>query len=135
MCLKMNLLLDTHTLLWCIENHPALSERTLLLIDDPSNNVFVSVVSFYEVAIKVNIGKMKLGKSIKEFYQQTIAAKIEVLPIASNYLETFAKLPLFPNHKDPFDRLIIATAVTEKVPIITADNKFEMYSEIIEIVW
>ena len=131
----MNLLLDTHSLLWCIENHPALSNKALLLIDDPKNNVFVSMVSFYEVAIKVNIGKMRLGKSIEEFYRQTIAANIEVLPISPNYLTAFADLPLFANHKDPFDRLIIATALTEKVAVITADNKFNLYNELITIIW
>jgi len=131
----MNLLLDTHSLLWCIENHPALSNTALLLIDNPKNNVFVSIISFYEVAIKVNIGKMKLGKSIEEFYSQTQAANITILPISPNYLTTFACLPLFPNHKDPFDRFIIATAITEKVPILTTDTKFNFYKELVSIIW
>ena len=131
----MNLLLDTHTLLWCIENHPALSAKALLLIDDPHNNVFVSMVSFYEVAIKVNIGKMKLGKSIEEFYRETILAKIEVLPITPTYLTALSNLPFFPNHKDPFDRLIIATALTDNLSIISADNKFSLYNELIDLIW
>ncbi len=131
----MNLLLDTHTLLWCTENHPALSDNALLLIDDPTNNIFVSMVSFYEVAIKLNIGKMRLGKTIEAFYSQTLAAKIEVLPISPSYLATFANLPLFPNHKDPFDRLIIATALTDNLSIITADAKFSLYTELVTLVW
>lgn len=131
----MNLLLDTHTLLWCIENHPALSEKALLLIDNPNNNIFVSMVSFYEVAIKVNIGKLKLGKTIEAFYAQTIVAQIEVLPVSSTYLTALCSLPLFPNHKDPFDRLIIATALTDNLAIISADNKFSLYNELVTIVW
>ena len=131
----MNLLLDTHTLLWCIENHPDLSKKALLLIDDLNNDIFVSMVSFYEVAIKVNIGKMKLGKTIEAFYRQTIIAKIEVLPISPIHLNALSSLPLFPNHKDPFDRLIIATALTENLPIISADNKFALYKELVDIVW
>lgn len=93
------------------------------------------MVSFYEVAIKVSIGKMKLGKTIEKFYQQTLAANIEVLPISPKYLETFANLPLFPNHKDPFDRLIIATALTDNLSIITTDAKFSLYKELVDIVW
>ena len=93
------------------------------------------MVSFYEVAIKVNIGKMKLGKTIQTFYNETIAAKIEVLPISPSYLETFANLPLFPNHKDPFDRLIIATAITDNLSIITTDTKFSLYNNLVTVLW
>ena len=131
----MKLLLDTHTLIWSTEAAPSLSKKAILLIKDPANNIFVSMVSFYEVAIKVNIGKMKLVKTIEEFYRQTIAANIEVLPIAPNYLEVFSTLQLFPNHKDPFDRLIIATALSENIAIITADTKFTLYKELVTIVW
>jgi len=131
----MNLLLDTHTLIWSTEAAPSLSKKATLLIKDPTNNIFVSMVSFYEVAIKVSIGKMKLGKTIEKFYQQTLAANIEVLPISPKYLETFANLPLFPNHKDPFDRLIIATALTDNLSIITTDAKFSLYKELVDIVW
>ena len=93
------------------------------------------MVSFYEVAIKVNIGKMKLGKTIEAFYTQTIVAQIEVLPVSSTYLTALSNLPLFPNHKDPFDRLIIATALTDNLAIISADNKFSLYNELVTIVW
>ena len=131
----MRLLIDTHTLFWYTEADSLLSKNALRLIDDPSNKIFVSMVTFYEAAIKINIGKLQLGKSIQEFYQQTVVANIEVLPISPNYLAAFAELPSFANHKDPFDRLIIATALSENVAIITADTKFGLYEELVSIIW
>jgi len=131
----MNLLLDTHALIWNAKEDSLLPASIKAIIDDPANRVYVSMVSFYEVAIKMNIGKLGIVKSILQFHLDTIAVKIEVLPISPKYLETFAHLPLFPNYKDPFDRLIIATALTDNLSIITADNKFALYKEIVEIVW
>jgi len=131
----MNLLIDSHTLLWFTEGDSSLSDKALDLLNNPENSVFVSMVTFYEFALKVNIGKLKLGKTIKEFYKQTIKAKIEVLPINSIYLSTLSNLPQFPNHKDPFDRLIIATAITDKLTIVSIDSKFELYKELVTIIW
>ena len=121
----MKLLLDTHVLIWLGKSIDLLpSAATIAIIKDPSNEVFVSMVTFYEVAIKMNIGKLSIGKSVLQFYQDALANNIKVLPISPSYLATLSSLPLIPDHKDPFDRLIIATALTEKVAVITADNKF-----------
>ena len=94
----MNLLIDSHTLLWFTEGDSSLSDKALDLLNNPENRIFVSMVTFYEFALKVNIGKLMLGKTIKEFYNQTIKAKIEVLPINAIYLSTLSNLPQYPNH-------------------------------------
>lgn len=131
----MNLLLDTHALIWNAKEDQLLTATIKSIIDNPSNRIYVSIVSFYELAIKMNIGKLGIGKSLLQFYMDTMSVKIEVLPIAPKYLEAFVNLPLFPNHKDPFDRLIIATALTDNLAIISADNKFSLYNELVTILW
>ena len=88
-----------------------------------------------KIAQIISFAFLKLGKTINEFYKQTIKAKIEVLPINSIYLSTLSNLPQFPNHKDPFDRLIIATAITDKLSIVSIDSKFELYKELVTIIW
>ena len=131
----MKLLLDTHVLIWLGTSSNLLPPATTAIINNPANEIFVSMVTIYEVAIKMNIGKLKIGKSVLRFYQDAVADNIEILPISPTYLATFANLPLFPNHKDPFDRLIIATALTDNLSIITADAKFSLYKDLVTLVW
>lgn len=129
----MKLLLDTHILIWLGKSTDLLPASTAALISNPENEVFVSMVSFYEVAIKINIGKLTIGKSVLQFYQDALTDNIKILPISPTYLAALSSLPFFPNHKDPFDRLIIATALTDNLSIISADNKFGLYNHLVTI--
>ena len=131
----MNLLLDTHALLWYIEGNSSLSTKAIHLIDNPLNDVFVSMTSFYEMAVKLRIGKLKLSKTFGDYFHDTISHDILVLPISENYLSQYDNVPLMPAHRDPFDRLIIATAIAERLDIVTMDKQFDNYKGLINIVW
>jgi len=131
----MNILLDTHSLIWYTEENLLLSALSVALITNPNNNIFVSIVSFYEIAIKLNLGKLKTENTIDYFFVEIIKKKIAVLPITHKYLSRYVSLPLFADHKDPFDKLIIATAMEEQLTVITTDKKFILYNELVDIIW
>lgn len=131
----MRLLLDTHALIWFIEGDNSLSYVSLTFIEDPENRIFVSMTTFYEMAIKLKLGKLDLTTSLEDFYQKTIAQKITVLPISENHVFEYQNVPFITEHKDPFDRIIIATAMYEKLDIITIDEKFQNYKSLVNIIW
>jgi PIN domain nuclease of toxin-antitoxin system len=131
----MKILLDTHTLLWFIEGDNHLSQNAKKLIENPDNEVYVSLISFFEMSIKLKIGKLHLTKSLKDIHQDTIEAGIEIMNLRFNHLESYQSVPLFSEHRDPFDRILIATALQEQLSIITIDDKFENYKHIVDIIW
>jgi PIN domain nuclease of toxin-antitoxin system len=118
-------LLDTHVFLWLIQGDPQLSDRVRAIIADDDNQLNFSVVSIWEIAIKLNIGKLKIEHSIEDIYQLLAQLKIEILPIQRSDLDRYLKLPL--HHRDPFDRLIIAQAIDRELILISADGSFEPY--------
>ena len=131
----MKYLLDTHALLWMLENDPSLSLIARQEIENLENKCYVSMASLYEIAIKKNIGKLDTPHTIETFAKEINTVGLILLPIEVAHLETYLSLPQFDNHKDPFDRLIIATSRTEKFAIISIDEKFKLYQDIIGIVW
>ena len=124
----MKYLLDTHTILWFL-NGEKLTEKTKELIINGEN--YISVVSLWEVAIKMNIGKYKFNGGFSAFRELVRNNGINVLPINDEYMKYLFELPLI--HRDPFDRLIIATSLIEKLPVITADEDIQKYN--ISWVW
>ena len=126
-------LLDTHVFLWLIKGNPQLSDsaqrrlrqRVRAIIADDTNQLNFSVVSIWEIAIKLNIGKLKIEHSIEDIYQLLAQLKIEVLPIDRLDLDKYLTLPL--HHRDPFDRLIISQAIERELILISADGSFEPY--------
>jgi len=127
----MNYLADTHTLIWYLEGNPKLSEKAENTIKDDNNNVYVSVVSFWEMAIKSSVGKLKLPESLHSIIQKTKNFDIDILQLHTDYILKIETLPF--HHKDPFDRMIITTAITEQLPIISIDEKFDKYK--VERIW
>lgn len=122
----MTALLDTHTILWFWWDDPRLSASALNLIRDPTNRKLVSSGSVWEVAIKVSLGKLDVGGSFGGLFpQQMHRTNFEWLPISDDHLAVVATLPF--HHKDPFDRLLIAQSLCEKIPIISADAVFDDY--------
>lgn len=123
----MKLLLDTHTFLWFIEGNSKLSLTARLLIDDLANNKFVSVVSLWEIAIKFGLGRLTLSDKFEALFpNQIIINGFEQLAIENNHLYEFIKLPR--HHSDPFDRLLIAQTISERMSIISIDVAFDKYS-------
>ncbi len=122
----MRLLLDTHAFLWFIEGDPNLSSTARSLIEDEGNQRFLSTASLWEMSIKVSIGKLTLTMSFTELLAQHIYGNaVELLSIQAPHLDELTKLPF--HHKDPFDRLILAQAITEKMAVISQDDLFENY--------
>lgn len=130
----MKLLLDTHSLIWFLENNPKLSSKAKLLIEDLANDVFVHAVSWFEIAIKIKIGKLALPDPMDVVFTKACANQVETIGIKPEQLATYQNLPLFDTHRDPFDRLIIATAVNEDMNIVSNDPKFLMYTSA-SILW
>ncbi|MBI5846014.1 MAG: type II toxin-antitoxin system VapC family toxin [Deltaproteobacteria bacterium] len=122
----MNLLLDTHTLLWFILDDPRLSanaKETVISTDGP---VFISPASFWETAIKISLGKYALPVPFKDFWEEQLTANdFSLLPISMAHCARVAILPFY--HRDPFDRLIIAQALADDIAIVGKDNMFDSY--------
>ena len=122
----MKLLLDTHTFLWFVTSDPQLSEAALDLIADPTNEVLVSPATYWEVAIKVSIGKYPLTVPFETFFQEGIdGSDMAILPIRVHHAAVLSSLPI--HHKDPFDRMIISQSIAEQIPVVSADAAFDAY--------
>jgi len=121
----MRYLIDTHTFLWFIDDSPQLSVDVKNLLESETD-IILSVASLWEIAIKVSIGKLRLPDAYDKFIPDQVAANdIEVLPISLGHLSVVATLPF--HHRDPFDRLIIAQGMVEKMEIISVDGVFDAY--------
>jgi PIN domain nuclease of toxin-antitoxin system len=121
----MTLLLDTHTFLWFVNDSPELSQTASDLLES-EKDLFVSVASLWEIAIKVNLKKLTLSKRYEQFIPQQLAINnIQTLNIELDHLIRYVNLPL--HHRDPFDRLIIAQAISANLAIVSIDNKFDFY--------
>ena len=122
----MKYLLDTHTLLWFLKGDKKLSDKARQLIDSPRNEKFISIVSLWEIAIKVSLGKLVLNKPFEKLFpEQLDFNRIEILDITVDCLIKLTTLPF--HHRDPFDRLIIAQTLVEGFPIIGTDTIFDAY--------
>lgn len=122
----MRLLLDTHTLLWFTVGDALLSSTALALINDAGNDKLVSPASYWEIAIKVSIGKLALHRSYEDFIDHAIRQNgFDILPVEPRHASRVAGLPF--HHKDPFDRLLIAQALTDDIAIVGADPLFDRY--------
>lgn len=124
-------LLDTHTLIWFIEGSNLLSEKARKEIESENAANFVSIASLWEIAIKVSLGKIELKSSFNQINNKLIENGFEILPIS--FEDTLMISSLTFHHTDPFDRIIIAQAVTNKMTIITKDGQFGSYSA--KIIW
>ena len=118
-------LLDTHVFLWLIQGDPQLSERAKSVISEDTNQLNFSVVSIWEIAIKLNIGKLTIEHSIEDIYTLLAQLKIEVLPIDRSDIDQYLTLPLY--HRDPFDRILIAQAIDRELILVSVDGSFELY--------
>jgi PIN domain nuclease of toxin-antitoxin system len=122
----VRLLLDTHTLLWFYLGDAQLSGRASALILDPGNSKVISPASYWEIAIKVSLGKYVLNEPYEDLIQHAIFDNgFDILPIVPRHTAVLTRLPF--HHKDPFDRLIIAQAQVEGIPVVGADAVFDQY--------
>ena len=120
----MTYLLDTHALIWFLENDPQLPQTTRNQIET-TPTIFVSIVSLWEIAIKTNIAKLTLSVPFNAIEANLIALGITQLPIAFADLEIYLSLPL--HHRDPFDRLLIAQAINYSLTLISQDTPMDAF--------
>ena len=122
----MRFLLDTHAFLWFIMGSANLSVDARVLIENPANERLLSVASLWEIAIKTSLGKLALSTPFDELIHAQLKLNgIDLLNINVDHLSTLTTLPF--HHRDPFDRLIIAQAIVEKLPVISLDGAFDAY--------
>ena len=126
-----NYLLDTHTLLWFLNGDDTLSKPAKDILKDVENTIFVSIASLWEIGIKISIGKLKLAYSLEEIVGNLQLQNIQVLAIQPFHIIKMTTLPF--HHRDPFDRIIIAQAITEKMKLISRDGEFEKYD--CDLIW
>ena len=122
----MRLLIDSHALIWFVDQHQQLSTVSHAAMSDPSNELLLSAGSIWEIAIKVGLGKLVLTQPYLLWMSQALSdLGITVLPVTVEYADAQANLPK--HHSDPFDRLIVAQAIIEKVSIVSADGRIDAY--------
>jgi len=125
----MKYLLDTHVVLWTAENSPLLSNKAKAAILDKYAEKYVSIVSMWEVAIKLGTHKLQLDGGLQDFFQMIDDNGFFTLQIEREYLQKMTDLSN--HHKDPFDRLLVATAIIEDMTIITVDENIQKY----DVLW
>lgn len=122
----MRFLLDTHTLFWYLEGDSKLSTTAQAVIQDSSHEILISPASFWEIAIKVSLGKWQLNRTYEELVE--IAFNLygfQILPILPKHTAHLIELPF--HHKDPFDRLLAAQSLVEGIGLVSADGVFDHY--------
>lgn len=127
----MKVLVDTHCWLWALSRPEALNAEAAALLGDDETEVVLSAASVWEIAIKSALGKLKVTATDDSVFDIIEQQQVTRLPILHSHARHVASLPA--HHSDPFDRLLIAQAQVENLPIVTADDQFLRYE--IEVVW
>ena len=128
-------LIDTQIIIWFLLEDSKLSSAIYDRLTDDKNTIFVSQVSLYEIAIKQKIGKFpELSEPMDKLIELIEKIDFRILSIKNKHIVAYDSIHLFDNHKDPFDRLIIATALSENLTIISADEKFKLYLPGIQLI-
>lgn len=117
-----NFLLDTQVFVWWMEENKRLPRNIKAIIDDPLNHVFISVVTPWEIIIKIKARKLKVPKNYAKFILNGL---FEIFPIQISHVLHLDKLPF--HHQDPFDRILISQALVENLTLITSDKKIWRY--------
>ncbi len=127
----MDLLLDTHALIWFMNGDHQLPDKSKHLMKDIGNKCYVSIASVWEIAIKISIGKLELNGGFDEISNVLYKNDFELLPLHFEHIRELLNLEF--HHRDPFDRIIISQGIVEKLPIITSDGIFRLYP--VETIW
>lgn len=128
----MNILLDSHALIWSLLKDHRLSPHARRIFRDPPGRLHFSMVSLWELSVKISIGKLRtIGSSVAYLRDECREYGIEIIPIRMEHILQAESLPL--HHRDPFDRLLIAQAIEENLAVLTDDAHFRHYP--VETVW
>jgi PIN domain nuclease of toxin-antitoxin system len=127
----MNLLIDTHAVIWFITEDSKLPLKTKKIIENTENNCFVSIATYWEIAIKHSLGRLNLDSELENIFRIIEKTGFEILPITTNQILINAGLPH--HHQDPFDRIIIAQAIQDDLKIVSKDGQFKNYQ--VSLIW
>ncbi|MEW6527324.1 MAG: type II toxin-antitoxin system VapC family toxin [Spirochaetota bacterium] len=132
----MNYLLDTHVFLWTLFNDELLSKNAVSIISNPENTVLVSLISFWEISLKYNVGKLSLkGIFPEELPLYAEMAGLEIMNVTPADVSSFYKLPVL-KHKDPFDRLIVWQCINNNICLVSKDSDLVEYKNYgLKIIW
>ena len=121
----MRLLLDTHAMLWLMSDDARLGPAAANLITDPENDVFVSIASLWDITIKSRIGKLRAD--VAAITDAIASAGLTLLDMKPSHLTTLHRLPIFADHRDPFDHLLIAQSLSERLTFVSNDRHAPRY--------
>jgi len=127
----MRVLLDTHALLWFLGGNSELSKQAKALIENQENEIYISIATFWEIAIKNSLGKLTLDISFAELKTEAIKNSFRILPITFEDTARLNKLPF--HHRDPFDRIIISQAKENNLMLVSCDDNFSSYD--VNVLW
>lgn len=133
----MKYLLDTHTFIWSFMCPDKLSKRVFSIISDANNTIYVSPITFWEIAIKHRLGKLNLGK-INPIHLPNIASEYDfsILPLDAYDYVTISNLPVKGDHQDPFDQMLVHNALRKNLILLSVDKKFKQYEkEGLQLIW
>jgi len=122
----VKLLLDTHTLIWAVDDPSKLGPQAVTALQDPANDLLLSAATIWKIAIKVGLGKLSLSMPYRQWMNQAITdLGMTVLPITVEYADV--QVNLAKHHGDPFDRLLVAQSQVENIHLVSADPIFDQY--------
>jgi len=127
---NVRVLLDTAALIYAVDSPEDLSRRATVVLQNPGNILEISAISVAEIAIKVGLGKLKVAADVLRRAVEELNAR--VLPYTAEHAYALFELPF--HHRDPFDRQIIAQALAEEIPVVTPDEKFQLYKRL-RVIW
>lgn len=129
-------LLDTHCLIWFQEDNPKIPKQVMDVIQNTNNVIYFSQISLFEISIKQSIGKLlHLDVTIEDIFNQALADGFTFLPIENSSIFKYLNIPLLDVHRDPFDRLLISSAIQKDATLLSADEKFKLYPDILRLFW
>ncbi|QDW25781.1 type II toxin-antitoxin system VapC family toxin [Pedobacter sp. KBS0701] len=129
-------LLDTHCLLWFQENSPKIPKKVLDIIQNIENVIYFSQISLFQISIKQSLGKLPhFSVTVEGIYNQALLDGFTFLSIENPSIFNYNKVPLLNGHRDPFDRLIISSAIQQDATSLSADEKLKLYPNILKLLW
>lgn len=133
----MRYLIDTQIAIWVKDknNSDRLTRRGREIVENLDNSILISQFSLMELAIKLKIGKLpNFIISVEEFAESLVSSGFNMLPISSRHILAYQTVPFYEDHRDPFDRFIIAAAFADRLTLVSADDKFDRYDSFIDLV-